>query len=115
MPVTRERRIDDDDEDEDRKLVDGDVAVLMMVMGLLMTMMMILMLMTMMIVWPMMSMMMTIAMTAMTMMLLLLVMTTVQVGTLDGLMVTFLDVDGVVVDQILPMTRFTIRCRAASS
>ncbi|CAE7296093.1 RE1, partial [Symbiodinium sp. CCMP2456] len=32
-----------------------------------------------------------------------------QVGTLDGLMVTFLDVDGVVVDQILPMTRFTIR------
>ncbi|CAK9028284.1 Uncharacterized protein SCF082_LOCUS18288 [Durusdinium trenchii] len=32
-----------------------------------------------------------------------------QVGVLDGLMTTFLDVDSVVVEQILPMTRFTIR------
>ncbi|CAJ1460333.1 unnamed protein product, partial [Effrenium voratum] len=32
-----------------------------------------------------------------------------QVGVLDGLMTTFHDVDGVVVQQVLPMTRFTIR------
>ena len=32
-----------------------------------------------------------------------------QVGVVDGLMTTFLDVDSVVVEQIVPMTRFTIR------
>lgn len=32
-----------------------------------------------------------------------------QVGVIDGLMTTFLDVDSVVVEQVVPMTRFTIR------
>ena len=32
-----------------------------------------------------------------------------QVGVIDGLMTTFLDVDSVVVKQVVPMTRFTIR------
>lgn len=30
-------------------------------------------------------------------------------GVIDGLMTTFLDVDSVVVEQVVPMTRFTIR------
>ena len=35
-----------------------------------------------------------------------------QVGVLDGLMTSFLDVDSTIVEQIVPMTRFTIRVLA---